>query len=257
MSENRLAHQVLILSTSFVFAYILGIIIHEIGHVAAYALVGIPTDAFVIHPFGRNYMLPAQEAPKEFIPFVYMAGTLLNLITATALWVTLKRTRNSFLLPLLMLSATSFIQESIGIILDVVNGGDFDWAIVSDTALPTPVIFAISSILLVIGCIQFLKMLAMVRVRKDLKQAIMVALSVVTPYFLLSLGYVLLFEENKIPARAIALGVSVILGISLSVIYTLNQSRLEVGSLKIETRHVRFSVVLMLTLLCFGLTFFN
>ena len=64
--KNSYIQTALLVLGAFIFAYSIGIVFHEIGHVLAYKIYGVSTTNFVIQPLGQSFMSTAVEVKNDF-----------------------------------------------------------------------------------------------------------------------------------------------------------------------------------------------
>ncbi|MET1256550.1 hypothetical protein [Aliikangiella maris] len=217
-------HLSLLIAGAFTFAYCFGVIIHEIGHVLAYWYYGISTTTLVLDPLGHSYMTPAIENPEGEL-LQRSGGTLFNvfcaILSASFFW----KKKSLFALPILIWPASALIQESIAIILDVINGLPFDWAFVVASGIPIYMVLLLSIIFLISGCGVFLYLLSIAGISKSWPTPKIIAscLIAVTPFFIISLIYALFFLEsdrdNWVLSKSIALGASILLSIIMAFMF--------------------------------------
>ena len=262
-NRNPSARIILLLSGAFIFAYCFGIVIHEIGHVLAYRFYGVSTKTFVIHPFGRNYMEPEFDIERGQL-LIYASGSLFNVICAVLFSILFRRVRSLFIVPFLMWGSTSLIQESIAMILDIANGGQFDWSMVVRAGFPLWLVIVLSISFLTLGSLYFLRLMAFAGLgRSDSYTRILgVSLVSVVPFFLIALIYAGLYQKTMIFAKTIPFVSSIGLAIILSVIFRPTFEFLERAMPNrkfgaIGGHHIVFSVGLALAVILTGLLFFN
>lgn len=254
---------IFLLSGSFIFAYCFGIIIHELGHVLAYLYYGVSTNVFVIHPFGRNYMEPVVDIVHgKFL--IGASGTLFNVFCAISFSFLFRHTKKLFLMPFLIWGATSLIQESIAIILDIIKGSQYDWSKVISSGIPVWIVLCLSISFLMIGSIYFLRLMAFAGLKKSDSyiKKLSVCLGSVIPFFLFALIYSILYQEKMIFSKTIPLISSIILSLLLSITFkpTFNYLEKILPNKKasvIEFQHIVFSIGLALVVTLTGLLYFN
>jgi hypothetical protein len=262
--NNSIGIQIIfLLSGSFIFAYCFGIIIHELGHVLAYLYYGVSTNVFVIHPFGRNYMEPMVDITHgKFL--IGASGTLFNVFCAISFSFLFIRTKNLFLMPFLIWGATSLIQESIAIILDITKGSQYDWSKVISSGIPLWIVISLSIFFLVIGSLYFLRLMAFAGLKKSDSyiKILSVCLGSVIPFFLFALIYSIMYQKTMIFSKTVPLISSIILSLLLSITFKptfnyLGKILPNKKAITIEFQHIVFSISLALIIILFGLLYFN
>ena len=88
-----------------------------------------------------------------------------------------------------MWGGSAFIQEAIGIFIDVADGGASDWADVISTGVPTGVVVLLGIIFLIIGSLLSLRLFTLAGMFPDqnLKKKVVIGIVGIIPFFLISL----------------------------------------------------------------------
>lgn len=255
---NNSASIILLIACSFVFAYALGVVVHEIGHVLAYACYGIPTKVIVLDPLGHSFMTPVEEnAAGELLQ--RSGGPLFNIVCACLCSAVLWNRSSAYLYPFSMWVSVAFIQESVGMVLDLVNGDDFDWALVAAEGVPTYVIAFFAGVLLLLGCPLFLRMLALAGVHPSRSYFDIARLCVlgISPFFAISLVYAVGFltstKDNWVFSKSISLATSIGLSLCFAGVYRplhpLLSRFIFTPTARIGREHLIASILLAVTLL--------
>jgi len=253
---------VLLVSGSFVFSYCFGVFMHEVGHVLAYLYYGIPTSVFVVHPFGRSYMKPGVDIENGLL-LIGVSGSLFNIACAMSCSFVFRHSRNLMLLPLLMWRATSLLQEAVAMNLDMISGGRFDWAKVVATGIPMSLVVWLSIIFLVVGCISFLRLLALAGVTRgdSLYRILVICSGAIVPFFLVSFAYAWMFDQTLIYSKLVALASSVALSAMVAVLFKPAFPYLEeppdYRSGNVEWKHAAFATGLALSVVIAELRLFG
>ncbi len=263
VNTNETLRIVLLLSGAFMFAYCFGIVIHELGHVLAYRWYGVPTKTFVIHPFGRNYMEPTFDISYGTL-LVFSSGSLFNVICAVVCSIVLRRAATLFLMPFFMWASTALIQESIAMILDIANGGTFDWSMVVAAGIPGWLVACISALFLILGSLYFLRLIAFAGLTRNTPFVKVFGINLVSvvPYFLLALIYASTFQKTMMFAKSVPLLSSICLSLVLSVVFRPTYAWLERAAPDrkfgpVTWTHAAWSFGLALLIVLIGLFFFN
>lgn len=139
---------VLLLLGSFVFAFILGEAVHELGHVLAHRLYGYQVG-MVLDPFGGSRTL-GSSSPRDIWGPTTAAGPLLNLLAALLIFMLLWPRRRPALLPLLLWGPLALIQEGVTLSLGMLTpGGDAE--LIVEWGVPAPLILALGILFLASG----------------------------------------------------------------------------------------------------------
>jgi hypothetical protein len=266
INDDSISKTLLLIAGGFIFAYSFGVFVHEIGHVLAYKYYGIDTKVFVFDPLGRSYMEPIKDYAAGEL-FQRSAGSLINIFCANIVFVLLWKKQNLYTFPILIWAPTAFIQESIAIILDVMNGLPFDWAFVVAEGIPVFAVLCLSVIFLVVGCLFFLRLVALAGARPNysLLKIMTICIAGIAPFFILSLVYVSYFLvsdlDNLVISKSISLGASIVLSIFLSTLfkplYPVLERFLPLKTQKPERSHVGTTLFAASVFLIFGALFYN
>lgn len=266
INDDTILKTLLLIAGAFIFAYSFGVFIHEIGHVLAYQYYGVATKVFVLDPLGHSYMEPVKDYAAGEL-FQRSGGSLVNIFCANIVFVLLWKKQNLYTFPILMWAPTAFIQESIAIILDVMNGLPFDWAFVVAEGIPVFAVLCLSAIFLTVGCLIFLRLVALAGVRPHYSslKIMTICIAGVAPFFILSLvyaGYFLVSDlDNWVISKSISLGASIVLSIFLSILfkplYPILEKLLPVKTQKLERSHVGTALFAASAFLIFGALFYN
>ncbi|WP_444996107.1 hypothetical protein [Aliikangiella sp. IMCC44359] len=267
ITNNSFFKILILISSSFTFAYCLGVGVHELGHVLAYQYHGISTKTFVLDPFGHSYMVPEIDyAEGELLQ--RSGGSLFNIFCALLVSSVFWKKKNLFAFPLLMWPATALIQESVAIILDIINGMTFDWAFVASEGVPVYAIIGLSIVFLILGCSIFLSLLSIAGLKPSdsISQIIATCLISVTPFFIISLIYAMFFlvsdKDNWVLSKSIALAASIVLSMIIAFLFKptypfLNRFIIPISNQIVENKQVVSSMIITLLFIAFCSFFYN
>ena len=141
----------LLLIGSWIFAFLLGIVIHELGHALSYKVAGIPGIKMFFHPFDYSYTEIGFSSAEFFNRIFYeLSGPLHNIFWATLIPLILWRFRSQKTLPFLMMAPAAYIPEGVAI-MDGVGRTWGDWGQAVYLGLPFSGAIAIGIVFLAIG----------------------------------------------------------------------------------------------------------
>ena len=109
----------LLLSGSYVFAYCLGVTLHEIGHAIGYVLLDLPSPKIYVHPFTKSYSQLLVVVPDSVLPFTSLMGPLFNVLIGTIVMGILWIKRNPTLVPFIVMAPVAYFQEGVSIFIDL------------------------------------------------------------------------------------------------------------------------------------------
>lgn len=141
----------LLLFGAYLFAFLLGEAVHELGHYLADTAWGLQVKV-LLDPFGGSRIQPLAPLPDEPLGFPDMAGPLLNL-TGSALITALRWHRpRPLLLPLLMWRPVAWIQEGINLSAGLLSPGS-DVVRLAAWGIPQPLLLILGLLFLLAGLV--------------------------------------------------------------------------------------------------------
>jgi hypothetical protein len=145
---SSLPRKTLALLGAFTFAFFLGTVIHEYGHVIALRYYNVDQYSVIIHPFKGNQV--NWVVNNDYIGIVDAAGPLFNVVFGNLLLIILWNQRYKVLPSFLLLAPVSLIQEGFNTFIQVILAlpGTDSMRIIS-AGVP-------GVVLLVIGCLGFI-----------------------------------------------------------------------------------------------------
>ena len=119
---------ILLLSGSFAFAFLLGEMVHELGHFLAHRSVGTGQAGIHLDPFGGSRIYGATALPLDLMGITTAAGPFLNLAGGSLFTLLLWPRRRPELLPLILWGPVALIQEGVNLALGLLSPGcDARW----------------------------------------------------------------------------------------------------------------------------------
>lgn len=141
---------ILLLSGSFIFAFLLGEMVHEYGHYISHLAYGNAGVGVVINPFGMSRIVGVSSLPLKVMGVTSAAGPLTDLFLASLIFLLLWPKRNPVLLPLLLWGPVAMIQEGVNFSLGLLTpGGDAQW--ISTLGIPQSLLATLGIILITGG----------------------------------------------------------------------------------------------------------
>lgn len=148
VKDDSVLLPVLLLFTSFIFAFCIGEAVHELGHFLTHRAYGYQVG-IILDPFGGSRTL-GSSSPKEIWGITSLMGPLFNLPVAITLSLFLWQKRQPGLLPFLLWGPIALIQEGVTFSLGLLTPGG-DAALVVDWGVPSPVILSLGILFLASG----------------------------------------------------------------------------------------------------------
>jgi hypothetical protein len=159
-AKSTLSKSILVLFPSWVFAFLLGVLLHEIGHAIGYIIIGQNDIVIYLHPFDLSYTEVASPTYDQLgLTFVKSMGSLHNVFWASVVTLSLWKKRDQFLLPIVMWGPVAYITEAVAILSQFSSWGD--WYIVAQSTSDAMVI-ALGVIFLSVGILMALLILSVV-----------------------------------------------------------------------------------------------
>jgi hypothetical protein len=226
-SRSSLVRAMVFFGGASLFAYLFAVAVHEIGHYLANIILGVPEKGIVLHPFDLSYNIYGGDLSQAFgtplrRAFSGASGPLLNMLLGVVVSLLLWRKRSPKWLPILMWGSIALLQESVGMIMGIMDYPNIrsDWVDVMLAGVPPVVVGLLAATLLVTGCIwlQLLFPLAGIRAEDPFWKKLLIILAGIPMLLLGAVIYLTLFGSgSNTPAgwvlrdRIIALVASLIL----------------------------------------------
>jgi hypothetical protein len=218
-----------------VFAYLFGVVVHEIGHYLASLALGVPESGIVLHPFDLSHNIYGGDVSQALGTSMRRAvsgaaGPLLNLALAVTVGMVVWRRRSSLGLPFVIWGSVALLQESVGMIIGLVDYPEVgsDWFDVMTAGVPPALIGLLVVALLVAGSLWILLVVPLVGLSAQdaFWRKLLVFLAGIPLFLLAAVVYLMLpGSSNGEPAsyvlqnRQIALGASVALVAGLASLH--------------------------------------
>jgi len=149
-SSSQTIKSILLLAGAFVFAFLLGEMVHDSGHYLCHLAYGNAEAQVHFDPFGGTHIIGADGLSNKILGVTSAAGPLSNLTIALTSFLLLWRIRRPILLPLLLWGPVAMIQEGVTFSLGLLTpGGDGEW--IAMLGVPQPIILMAGIILLIAG----------------------------------------------------------------------------------------------------------
>lgn len=139
---------ILYLIGSFIFAFLLGELVHEYGHFMMHVLFGHEGISVIIDPFGGSCNIGVTAMPNLEVAWTTIMGPMFNVLCAAVVYFLV---RNQFFLPLRIWFPIALIQEGVTFSIgNLTMGGDAYW-ISASTGIHTLAILIFGIALLCLG----------------------------------------------------------------------------------------------------------
>ena len=257
-----------------VFAYLFGVVVHEFGHYVGAAVVDVPIEGIVLHPFDLSYndYGKLRGISQLRLAIAAAAGPVLNLSAGAGVSLFAWRRRSAQLLPVVMWGPLALLQEGVGMIIGLVDYPDLesDWVSVMKAGVPPPIIGLWVAVLLVVGSVWILLLMPLAGISaEDPYWTKLVAFLAGVPLLLLgAVAYLgVIGSSGSSPTgmveqnRWIALGASVGLVASLSALHRPLFARLDrishTETSPVIWRDAALAVAMGAAVLVFMLAFYN
>ncbi|MHA1217992.1 MAG: hypothetical protein ACTSO5_04815 [Candidatus Heimdallarchaeaceae archaeon] len=228
ISLNSTLKPMLLLFGSWVFAYLLGVSIHEIGHALATVQLGYTNIRIYLHPFELNYVTSTLDSSSLLYS---ISGPLFNLLIATILTLVLWKFRNQYTLPILMLGPAAFISEGVAMIIEATAypHSNADWVRVVEFGMPYAILWILAFVTIALGCFVFLLLVPVVYdvQKNESRKSFFIILSALPGWYLLSVIYSSILDLDRLVKKIVTLASSILLVILFTFVYERLFPRLE------------------------------
>lgn len=156
-SSVNIIKPTLLLAGSFIFAFLLGEMVHEYGHYLSHLIFGNRAVSVYLNPFGSSRIMGVTSLPLRQMGITAAAGPLANLLLGVLVMSLLWKKMRPALLPLLIWGPVAMIQEGVTFSLGFLTpGGDAEW--ISKLGISKTIIL-ITGILLIFSGLMILSFL--------------------------------------------------------------------------------------------------
>lgn len=228
ISLNSTLKPMLLLFGSWVFAYLLGVSIHEIGHALAAVQLGYTNIRIYLHPFELNYVTSTLDSSSLLYS---ISGPLFNLLIATILTLVLWKFRNQYTLPILMLGPAAFIPEGVAMIIEATAypHSNADWVRVVEFGMPYAILWILAFVTIALGCFVFLLLVPVVYdvQKNESRKSFFIILSALPGWYLLNVIYSSILDLDRLIKKIVTLASSILLVILFTFVYERLFPRLE------------------------------
>lgn len=228
ISLNSTLKPMLLLFGSWVFAYLLGVSIHEIGHALATVQLGYTNIRIYLHPFELNYVTSTLDSSSLLYS---ISGPLFNLLIATILTLVLWKFRNQYTLPILMLGPAAFIPEGVAMIIEATAypHSNADWVRVVEFGMPYAILWILAFVTIALGCFVFLLLVPVVYdvQKNESRKSFFIILSALPGWYLLNVIYSSILDLDRLIKKIVTLASSILLVILFTFVYERLFPRLE------------------------------
>ncbi len=139
-----LARVMVLVMGASVFAYLFGVVVHEFGHYVGAAIVDVPVERIVLHPFDLSYNDYGDlSGVSQLRPAIESAaGPVVNLVAGAGVSLLVWRRRSTRWLPVVMWGPLALVQEGVGMVIGLVDYPDVesDWVSVMNAGVPPAMI---------------------------------------------------------------------------------------------------------------------
>jgi len=216
----------LYLAFSFVLAFCLQVVVHELGHYLAGLLVGAQGGVVTLHPFLNSRVTFDSIPSVNSQVFIGVMGVTFDLVLSIIIALIVWRKRSAFSLPLLMWAAIALIGEGIGMLGNIAalpysydDVGQLMLIDISPTPLiPVSIVFILLGLVVMILCMP----LAGVSSQDPFLKKLAAYFCSLPLYFGLSVLFLLVFDPtnaNDLDIRLKQLVIGVIFAVILALVY--------------------------------------
>ena len=244
-NSKRIIKLVLFTSGSFSFAWVLGIVLHELGHAVAMWTTGGIVDRITITPFSWSYTYYG-STPK-YPQFTTWSGALLGSLFGLIILFIIRNKPTPYSVPFLYLGIAPMLHGGGYYLLDTFVTKRGDAASLIRSGVPISVVLAVGFFLAVIGIFFLIKYFYWngLSPRDTFPQRCIVFGIGIIAYFVLGLIYSIVLEPESLMQDVIA-NVLLILFAIFAGFVSMKIPQIEKYQLasKVQWHHVAYAIVL-------------
>jgi hypothetical protein len=246
MSEDRHPARVpLFAFGSFSSGWVIGIVLHELGHAVAMWMMGGSVERITINPLGWSYTYYA-TTPK-YPNFATWSGVLFGSLFGLMILASIGKRPGPYVGPLFIAGVSPMLNGGAYYLIDAFVSRKGDAASLILSGVPRYLVLGAGVLFLGIGVYLVLRHIHWIGIRPRDSWARRMAIlgSGVLPYFVLSLAYAIVWEPEDTLSGVVSVAMAGLFAglISFASIRCprFEKNRLSTG---IKTRHVVYAVVL-------------
>lgn len=224
--EFKTAKTLILISVSFIIAFLVQLVVHELGHYISGIIVGATGGQVILHPFYNSRVIFGYTPGMTAEIIVGVSGILLDLVLATTIGILLWKKRNVKWLPLLMWGSIGFIGEGIGMLSSLAVYPQYieDITQLLRIGVPANIIVIVSIIFVIIGLVWMILVIQMsgVAENENFVKRFFAYLCSLPLYFVLSILYIKVFnpqDSDILSVRMMQMEISIALAFVMTIFH--------------------------------------
>jgi len=226
----------LYLAATFIIAFSLQLLVHELGHLVAGLALGAELERLVLHPFGNSQVVFKEVGDQASRVVIGLMGIVMDFAVAGTLFFALRKRLNPRLLFVPMWLAIACIGEGIGMLGNIAAYNQRpryieDVAQLFTLGVPAAPVSVLSVALVLAGMFLMTALTPMAGLRRtdNFLQRIVAYFACMPLYFALSILYLRLFGRSRqdLEMRTMQLALASVLALVMAVAHPLVQDQLK------------------------------
>ncbi len=242
---QRFAKLSLFIFGSFSFGWILGIVLHELGHAVAMWLTGGIVDRITITPFSWSYTYYG-STPK-YPQFTTWSGTLLGSLFGAIILLISSKKATPYVVPFLFMGVSPMLNGGGYYVIDPFISKRGDPTSLVRSGVPMYIVLGVGILLLALGAYLVVRYIhwSGIEQQDSLQERLIIFGSGILPYFVLAMLYSMVFEPDDMMQSVIVI-LMVLLFVVLVAFVSSKYPKLAKNrlSVKITRGHVMYASVL-------------
>lgn len=216
----------LVIATSFMIAFLIQLVVHELGHYFAGLLVGATGGQVYLHPFNNSQVVFSQTPGMAAEIVVGVSAIVVDMLLAVGLGLLYWPQVSVRFLPVLMWGSIAFIGEGIGMLSSLAVYPEYieDITQLLRIGVPASLIQGVSVVFVLIGLVWMMLVVQMAGVTKNdgIIKRLLAYLCALPLYFAISVIYIKLFNSaalDMMNVRMMQLGISIVLALVMTILH--------------------------------------
>ena len=220
-NKHDLLKMILLLAGSFMFAFLCGEMVHEIGHYLAHRIYGNTGAKIILNPFGYSHMEGVQIQSAGIMAVTAAAGPLFNVWMGCLSFMLFRSKIATRWLPYILWGPVALIQEGVTFTFGFLTpGGDAQW--ISQAGVPVFVIAGVGILFLCTGLVIIAALLPQIGLRREdgFWRKFMVVFVGMVSLMLLRMFYTVFVAPAALVENAVPLILSVLLALVVVLLHS-------------------------------------
>lgn len=225
-STQEFVRGLMVVGVSFIVAFCIQVIVHELGHYIAGIFVGATGGRVILSAFGNSKVIFSHTPGGSAQVIIGVMGIVLDMVLACSIGIMLWNKKHPVLLPLMLWGSIAFIGEGIGMISSLGVYPEYieDITNLLPLGVPSELILMMSILMVIVGLIWMVLIMPQAGIGLEVGfiKRFMVYFCCLPLYFLIAMAYIQLFtpmSSDMLEVRGYQLMISLLFAIVLSVFH--------------------------------------